>query len=62
MLSAGIEMPRTVLFEHLAHNDDPDTTFLDDRCQETHNLMTLQPGYSSLLIQLIIHYYQAFVA
>jgi hypothetical protein len=55
-------MPRKVIFEHLAHNDDPDTTFLDDLCQEMRSLMTPPPSYPSLSIQLTILYHQARLA
>jgi hypothetical protein len=50
------------MFEHLAHNDDPDTTFLDDLCQEMRVLMTTPPSYPNLLIQLTILYHHAFLA
>jgi hypothetical protein len=55
-------MPRKVIFEHLAHNDDPGTTFLDDLFQEMRGLMTPPPSYSSLLIQLTILYHQSLLA
>jgi hypothetical protein len=55
-------MPRKVIFEHLAHNDDPDTTLLEDLCRETRSLMAPPPSYPSLLIQLTIRYDQARLA
>jgi hypothetical protein len=54
-------MSRKAIFEHLAHNDDPDTTFLDDLCQEMCSLMAPWPSYPSLFVRLTILYHQAFV-
>jgi hypothetical protein len=54
--------PQQVMSEHLAYNDDPNTTFLDDLCQEMHSLMTPPPSYLNLLIQLTIGYHEALLA
>jgi hypothetical protein len=52
-------MLRRVMFEYLAYNDDPDTTFLSDLCQEILRLMTPPPSYHRRLILFIILYHQA---
>jgi hypothetical protein len=59
---AAPTMQRKVIFELLAHNHDPDTTFLDDPCQEMRSLMTPPPSYPSLLVQLTIRYHEARLA
>jgi hypothetical protein len=48
----GQTMPRRVVSENLTHNDDPDTTFLDNRCQEIRNIMKAPVIYPRVLFHL----------
>jgi hypothetical protein len=58
----GQTMPRRVVFENHASNDDPDTTFLDDLCQEIRSLMKAPVSYRRVLFHLSILYQQARLA
>jgi hypothetical protein len=58
----GQTMPRRVVFENLAFNDDPDTTFLDEVCQEIGSLMKAPVSYPRVLFHLSILYQQAGLA
>jgi hypothetical protein len=58
----GQAMPRRVVLKKIAYNDDPDTTYFDDLCEEIRSLMKAPVSYRRVLFHLPILYQQARLA